>query len=129
MSTQKGSDYASVNPNNLWLIFTQEQMINSLHAMELFEPVLCASVSMDQEQLNNNILLALPTNPLFIALSKDPKPHWPVSSNGFLHHDNLFYIPDSNDLQLRILHYKHAHILSGHPGQNKTIKLIWQDYT
>ena len=92
--------------------------------MELFEPVLHASVIMDQEQLNNNILLALPTNPLFIALSKDPKPHWSISSNGFLHHDNLIYISDSNNLQLHILHYKYDHILSGHPGQNKTIELI-----
>ena len=73
-------------------------MINSLHAMELFEPVLCASVIMDQEQLNNNILLALLTNPLFIALSKDPKPCWSVSSDDFLCHDNLIYIPDSNNL-------------------------------
>ena len=99
-------------------------MINSLPAMELFESVLCASVIMDQEQLNNDILLALPTNLLFIALSKDPKPRWSVSGDGFLHHNNLIYIPDSNDLQLCILCYKHDHILSGHPGQNKTIELI-----
>ena len=69
MSTQKGeiATMASVNPNNLQPIFTQEQMINSLCTMELFEPVLCASVIMDQEQLNNDIWLALLTNPLFIC--------------------------------------------------------------
>ena len=39
------------------------------------------------------------------------------------------YIPDSNDLQLCVLRYKHDHILSGHPGQNKTIELIRRDYT
>jgi hypothetical protein len=30
---------------------------------------------------------------------------------------------------LRVLRYKHDHILSGHPGQNKTIDLIRCDYT
>ena len=39
------------------------------------------------------------------------------------------YIPNSNDLQLRVLHYKHDHILSGHPGQNKTVDLICRNYT
>ena len=123
------SDYAAVNPSNFRPVFTQEQLSASLRATELFEPVLHATIIMDQEQLNTDILLALPTDPLYTAQLKDPKPRWSITPDGFLRHDNLIYIPDTNDLRLRVLRYKHDHILSGHPGQNKTVDLIRRDYT
>ena len=74
-------------------------------------------------------LQALPTDPIYISFLENPKPCWSISSNSFLQHDNLIYIPDSNDLWLKVLHYKHDHILLSHPGQNKTASLILQDYT
>ena len=123
------SDYASVNPSNLRPMFTQEQISTSLRATQLLEPVLRASVIMDQEQLNSDILSELPNDPIYIAHKKEPQPRWSETPDGFLRHDNLIYIPDSNDLRLRVLKYKHDHILSGHPGQNKTIDLIRRDYT
>ena len=92
-------------------------------------PVLCATVIMDQEQLNSDILAALPDDPLFLAHQTEPKPRWSITPDGFFCHDNLIYIPNSNDLWLRVLRYKHDHILSGHPGQNKTIDLICREYT
>ena len=110
-------------------MFTQEQISTSLYAMELLTPVLHATVIMDQEQLSNDILLALPTDPLYIAHLQAPQPCWSITPDNFLHHNNLIYIPDANDLRLHILCYKHNHILSGHPSQNKTIDLICQDYT
>ena len=97
--------------------------------MELLNPVLRATVIMDQEQLNSDILSALPDDPLYIAHLKELKPCWSVTPNGFLCHNSLIYIPDSNDLQLRVLHYKHDHILSRHPSQNKTVDLIRRNYT
>ena len=123
------SDYATVNPSNLRPMFTQEQIAVSLRATQLLEPVLRATVIMDQEQLNADILAALPVDPLFIAHQKEPQPGWTVTPDGFFRHDNLIYIPDANDLRLRVLRYKHDHILSGHPGQNKTVDLIRRDYT
>ena len=84
---------------------------------------------MDQEQLNSDILSALPNNPLYIAHLKELKPRWSITPDRFLCHDSLIYIPDSNDLQLRVLHYKHDHILSRHPSQNKTVDLIRRNYT
>ena len=123
------SDYATVNPSNLRPMFTQEQIAVSLRATQLLEPVLRATVIMDQEQLNADILAALPVDPLFIAHQKEPQPGWTVTQDGFFRHDNLIYIPDANDLRLRVLRYKHDHILSGHPGQNKTVDLIRRDYT
>ena len=72
----------------------------SLHATDLMTPVLCAIVIMDQEQLNSDILATLPNNPLFLAYQTEPKPQWSVTPDGFFHHNNLIYIPDSNDLRL-----------------------------
>ena len=123
------SNYASVNPSNLLPMFTQGQISVSLCATQLLEPVLRASVIMDQEQLNSDVLSALPDDPIFTAHQKVSKLCWSVSLDGFIQHDNLIYIPDSNDLRLRVLRYKHDHILSGHPGQNKTTELIRRDYT
>ena len=123
------SDYATVNPSNYRPMFTQEQISASLRASQLLDPVLRATVIMDQEQLNSDILSALPADPHFIAHKEEPQPHWSVTDDGFLRHDNLIYIPDSNDLRLRVLRNTHDHILSGHPGQSKTIALIRRHYT
>ena len=81
-------------------MFTQEQISVSLRETELLNPVLRAMVIMDQEQLNSDILSALPDNLLYIAHLKELKPHWSVTPNGFLRHDSLIYIPDSNDIWL-----------------------------
>jgi hypothetical protein len=123
------SDYATINPGNLRPMFTQEQISVSLRATELSILVLRATIIMDQEQLNIDILSALPNDPVYLAHQTEPKPRWSATPDGFLRHDNLIYIPDSNDLRLRVLRYKHDHILSGHPGQNKTVDLIRRDYT
>ena len=123
------SDYAKVNPENCRPVFTQDQLSASLRATQLYEPVLRASIIMDQDQLHADIRQALPNDPLFIAHQENPKPHWSVDPDGYLRHDNLIYIPDTDDLRLRVLRCKHDHILSGHPGQNKTVELIRRDYT
>ena len=86
-------------------------------------------VIMDQEQLNSDILSTLPNDPLYIAHLKELKPCWSVTPDRFLCHDSLIYIPDSNDLQLQVLRYKHDHILSRHHSQNKTVDLICCNYT
>src|SRR5271155_2845782 len=67
----------------------------------MLEPVLRATIIMDQDQLRHNILAVLPTDPLFISHSTSPKPHWSVTPDRFLRRNNLIYIPDSSDLLLR----------------------------
>ena len=96
------SDYATINLSNLRPMFTQEQISVSLHATDLMTPVLRATIIMDQEQLNSDILAALPDDPLFLAHQTEPKPRWSVTPDGFFHHDNLIYIPNSNDLRLQV---------------------------
>uniref|UniRef100_A0A0W0F2U8 Reverse transcriptase/retrotransposon-derived protein RNase H-like domain-containing protein n=1 Tax=Moniliophthora roreri TaxID=221103 RepID=A0A0W0F2U8_MONRR len=59
--------YVSVNPQNLWLIFTEEQLISSLRATYLEEPILRASVLMDIKKLHSDIRTALPSDPEAVA--------------------------------------------------------------
>ena len=91
MSTLKGenSDYATVNLANFRPMFTQEQISVSLRATGLLMPALHATVIMDQEQLNSDILSALPDNPLFLAHQKEPQPRWSITLDGFLRHDGM----------------------------------------
>jgi hypothetical protein len=51
------------------------------------------------------------------------------SNDGFLQHDGRIYVPNSDDLCLHVLQYKHDHVLSGHLGQNATLSLIRREYT
>ena len=39
------------------------------------------------------------------------------------------YVPEADDLHLRVLKYKHDHPLSGHFGQSHTLELIQHEYT
>ena len=50
------SNYATINPNNLCPVFTNQQLTNLLHATKLADPILHATVIMDQEQLHCDIL-------------------------------------------------------------------------
>ncbi|EEB88861.1 hypothetical protein MPER_13116 [Moniliophthora perniciosa FA553] len=47
--------YVSINPQNLRPVFTEDQLITSLRATYLEEPVLRASILMDLDQLHKNI--------------------------------------------------------------------------
>ena len=123
------STYAIRNPSNLRPVFTNEQLVHSLRATSLVEPVLRASVIMDQDQLHRDILSALPSDPTYVSHLSDPKPHWTITSDGLLRHKNLIFVPNASDLRLRVLRHKHDHMLAGHPGQNKTASLILRDYT
>jgi hypothetical protein len=124
-------DYASVNPHNFRPVFTQEQLASSLRASYLAVPTLRAGTIMDIKQLREDIKSALPSDPISASiLSSDfSDPHWTLNSEGLLLRDGRIWVPDAKDLRLRILQYKHDHILSGHFGQNKTLQLIRQEYT
>ena len=126
-----GKDYARVNPHNFHLVFTQEQLTASLCATYLAAPVLLASILFDIENLHNNILSSLPSDPLAaVHLSAEaPDSRWSVDSDSFLRLDGRIYVPDSDNLCLRVLRYKHDHCLSGHFRQNWILELIRREYT
>ena len=123
-------DYTRVNPHNLKPMFTQEQLASSLRATILLAPAIHAAVLVDVEQLHKDILAALPTDSIAQShLSDTSNPRWSMDSAGLLRLDDRIYIPDTNDLHLRVLRYKHDHPLAGHFGQNRTLELVCREYT
>src|ERR1700723_1157919 len=65
------------------------------------------------------------TNPEF----PDFEHRWSMDDQQLLCYDNRIWIPNTDDLRLRILLNKHDHVLSGHYGQSKTMELVRRDYT
>ena len=86
---------------------------------------------MDIKQLHSDICSALPADSITSTHlnSKKSDQWWSLNSDGLLQRDNCIYMPDSEDLQLQVLHYKHDHLTAGHFGQNKTINLVQCEYT
>ena len=58
-----------------------------------------------------------------------PNSQWSVDTDGFLCLDGRIFVPDSNNLWLWVLRYKHNHPLFRHFGQNRTLELIRHKYT
>jgi len=85
---------------------------------------------MDVERLHANILANLSSDPIAKAhLSDTSNPRWSTNETGYLHLDGHMYVPEADDLRLRVLRYKHDHPLSGHFSQNRTLELICREYT
>src|SRR3984893_2586625 len=129
------SGYATMNPHNFWPIFMAEKLTESLWATNLKDSMLRTILVMDEEQLRTNIRNSLRSD--LIAATRldevlaDPqgKPRWSVDDTGLLRLDNQIYVPDVQDLRLRVLQYRHDHPVSGHFGLNRTLDLIRRDYT
>ena len=121
-------EYAHVNPDNYRSIFTNKELTASLWAMYLEALMLQASILVNIEQLQSDILSSLPNDPvtsLLLSTESLDDPWWTIDSKGFLLRDNHIYVPKANDLQLHILWTFHDHSTAGHFGQNRTLELIW----
>ena len=127
------SDYASVNPHNFRPVFTSEQLASSLRATALETPILRASIIMDIDSLHSDILASLNSDPLSAIHLDNPEnpenPDWKSDPTGLLRYKSRIYVPDHNNLRLRVLQHCHDHPISGHYGQNKTLDLIRRTYT
>ena len=85
---------------------------------------------MDVERLHADVLTALPSDPIAKAhLSDTSNPQWSTNETSYLCLDGCMYIPETDNLHLHVLRYKHDHPLLGHFGQNRTLKLIHCEYT
>ena len=102
----------------------QEQLASSLCTTFLTVPALRTAIIMDIEKLCSDICSSLCSNLIASAQLNSPSPHWSIDSKGFLLLNNKIYVPNTSDLQLRILQYKHDHPISGHFGQNQTMELV-----
>ena len=120
--------YATVNPHNFKPIFTQEQLAVSVQATVLLFPSLHAATVVDLDTLHQDILLALPGDPITTKhISADGR--WSTDPNGLLLLDNRIYIPSAGNLRTCILQYNHDHNLAEHFGQNKTLELVRRGYS
>ena len=96
--------------------------------MVLRFPSLCAATVVDLDTLHQDILLALPSDLIATKyISTDSQ--WSTDPNSLLLLDNRIYVPSAGNLCTCILQYNHDHILAGHFGQNKTLKLVHQGYS
>ena len=120
--------YATVNPHNFKPIFTQEQLAASVQATVLLFPSLHAATVVDLDILHQDILLALPSDPIATKhISADGQ--WSTDPNGLLLLNNRIYVPSAGNLHTCVLQYNHDHILAGHFSQNKTLELVCRGYS
>ena len=125
---RENTGYATVNPHNFKLIFTQEQLMAFVQATVFLFPSLCTATVMNLDTIHWNILSALPSDPIatkhiFIDSwwSKDP--------NGLLLLNNKIYVLSASNLYIHVLQYNYDHILVGHFSQNKTLELVCHRYS
>ena len=94
--------YATVNSYNFKPIFTQEQLAASIWATVLLFPSLHIATVVDLDTLYQNIVLALPSDPIATKhIFADN--WWSTDPNSLLFLDNRIYIPSANNLYTRIL--------------------------
>src|SRR6202045_341221 len=115
-------------------MFTSGQLISSLQASSLYEPALCASFMIDDDQLCKDIRSGILLDPVIAPILEDlhlnsTDPKWSMDDNGLHCKHRRIYVPDVNDLRLCILRARHNHPLAGHFGRTKTTALVFRDYT
>ena len=120
--------YATVNLYNFKPIFTQEQLAASIRATVLLFPSLCAATVVDLDTLHQDILSALPSDPI-ATKHTSADGWWSTDPNGLLLLDNRIYVPSAGNLRTCVLQYNHDHILARHFGQNKTLELVRHGYS
>jgi Integrase zinc binding domain len=90
-------------------------------------------VSMDIEELQEDILAAYDTDPAIQSFHADPDNskylHWSVDNGEFIQIDQWILVPDSRDLWLCVLQSFYEHPVSRHFGVNKTLSVILWEYT
>src|SRR5882724_1994266 len=129
LSLRGNSDYARVNPQKYHPVFTSEQLASSLRATTLSIPILHGSLIMDAERLHSNIQSQLQDDLISAEhLDNQSDPKWTLDPNGLLRHLGRIYVPNSGNLQLRVLQYSHDHLLAGHFGQTKTLHQVRMQY-
>jgi Reverse transcriptase (RNA-dependent DNA polymerase)/RNase H-like domain found in reverse transcriptase/Integrase zinc binding domain/Chromo (CHRromatin Organisation MOdifier) domain len=111
------------------------EMITSLSAVAITEPE-------TSEDLFEDIKRALPDDEIgeYLPFLKDPTLERPedakeyldnftMTEDGLILKRGLIYVPNQNDIRLRLLHMHHDTAMAGHLGQEKTYELLSRNYT
>jgi len=83
---------------------------------------------MDLDILHQNILLALPSDPIATKHTSTDG-WWSTDPNNLLLLDNRIYVPSAGNFHTYVLQYNHDHIIARHFGQNKTLELVHCEYS
>jgi hypothetical protein len=90
-------------------------------------------ITMDIGELQKDILAGYDTDPAVQSFHVDSDNskylRWSVDDVGFVWIDQRILVPESGDLQLRVLQSFYDHPVSGHFGVNKTLSVIQWEYT
>jgi hypothetical protein len=108
----------------------------SLHATFLEEPILHASVIIDENKLHSKIREALLTDLEALkgisAANSKSSGRWSRDDTGLPRLDDHIYVPhvrgSSDSLRIDVLWNNHDHTLARHFGQNWTLDLVRQTY-
>ena len=93
------SNFILTNPSNLRPIFTQEQLLASLHATYFATPIICSAIIMDIEKLHNDICSSLPLDPVSAKQFLNPSnPKLTIDESGLLQLNNWILLQDILDL-------------------------------
>jgi RNase H-like domain found in reverse transcriptase len=107
----EGKPYGTVNPQNCRPVFSSTQLSTSLQATAMLPVVLCGITTMDIEEFQKDILTAYDTDPAVQSFHADPDNskylRWSVDDVGFVWIDQQILVPESRNLQLRILQSFH----------------------
>jgi len=122
------SDYATSNPQNYRPVFTSEQLASSLRATSLSIPVLRGSLIMDVDTLHSDIQTRLREDPTSAEHLDNLSADWTLDTDGLLRHLGRIYVPNLDNLRLRVLQNSHDHPLAGHFGQTKTLHQVRLHY-
>jgi len=87
---------------------------------------------MDTKQHKKDIIMSYENDNLVIKvlsnLDSEEYASWMQSDSRLLVHKSRIYIPNTDNLHLRVFCTKHNHLLARHPGQNKTNEVIAVEY-
>ena len=122
----------STNLYNYCPLFTQEQLAFITRIAHLDSPPSSSKKPLDIKSLHIDIRRSLPQDSTTLALLANPTSSqdtdWLLDKDRLVRYLRRIFVPDALDLQLRILKYKHDHVLAGHFGQEKTWQLVERDY-
>ena len=126
--------YAIANPQNLQAIFSDGQLLSAARATYIEHPhyfeynVVLRATILDSDSLRIELLRALELDEVSKSRLSNIEPPWSKAESGLLLYDGKVYVPDNNDVKLRILREKHDHPTAGHQGFRKTLDLVRREY-